>query len=148
MTKLRVFLALAAAALWSGAAAQNTALVPVKGIVSGQPESVTFSGQAKVSSRLAKDPDFGKPRLVLTIDLSGVSGVGSSSHAKYVVSGPEMTQRPVSVSHTVEFTFPFTKSGSSELPQTGVASFALGFDVNSGAITSASGSVSSPNFPR
>ena len=151
MTKLRV-LALAALAAGltaaGGAAAQNTALVPVKGTVSGAPESVAFSGQARISSRLAKDPDFGVPRLVLSIDLSGVAGVGSSSGAKYVVSGPELTQRRVASSHAVEFTFPFTKSGGSELPQTGIASFALGFDVDTGAITSASGAVSSPNFPR
>jgi hypothetical protein len=152
MTQLRVFAALAALAAgltaWGGAAAQSTALVPVKGTVSASPESVVFTGQAKIVSRLAKDPDFNKPRLVLTIDLSGVSGVGSSSHAKYVVTGPELVQRPLAASHTVAFTFPFAKSGSGDLPQTGVASFALGFDLSTGAITSASGGLASPNFPR
>jgi hypothetical protein len=38
----------------------ETALVPIKGVVSGSPESVNFSGDAKVSSRHAADPDFNK----------------------------------------------------------------------------------------
>lgn len=146
MTKLRVLLVLAAAAAWSAAGAQT--LVPVKGTVSGQPESVVFSGEAKIVSRLAKDPDFNQPRLVLSIDLSGVSGVGSSSRAKYVVTGPELVQRRLAASHAVEFTFPFTRSGSAEVPQTGVASFTLGFDTATGAVTSASGGLTSPNFGR
>src|ERR687895_696327 len=63
----------------------NTALatssavgVPIRGIVSGEPESVAFSGQAQIKSRLVRDPDFSRPSLLLTIDLSSVSGVGSS----------------------------------------------------------------------
>jgi hypothetical protein len=144
------FLALLAAGLCcSGAFAQGT-MVPVKGVVSGAPESVTFSGEARVSSRLAPDPDFNRPRLVLTIDLTGVAGVGSATGAKYVVYGPEMTQRHVAASHSVEFTFPFkdVKSPTEMTARTGVASFVLDFDVNTGVVTKASGSVSTPNFPR
>src|SRR5687767_3317748 len=134
----------------SAGAGTSTKLVTVSGIVSSAPESVSFSGQAKVSSRLAKDPDFNKPRLVLMIDLSGIAGVGSTTGASYVVYGPEMVQRPVAASHSVEFTFPFkdVKSPTQMTARTGVASFVLDFDVNTGAVTKASGSVSSPNFPR
>jgi len=121
--------------------------VPLKGMVSGSPESVTFSGQATVSSRLAPDPDFFKPRLVLSIDLSPVAGVGSNTGAQYVISGPELLNRDVAVSHTIEITFPF-RGGSSSAPRTGVASFVLDFDPNTGAVTKARGNVSSPNFPR
>jgi hypothetical protein len=130
-------------------ASQDTT-VPVKGIVSGSPESVSFSGNAVIKSRLAPDPDFNRPRLVLTIDLTAVSGIGSTSGAKYVISGPELTQRHVAASHALEFTFPFksTKSASSATARTGVASFALDFDVNTGALTGAKGSVLTPNFPR
>jgi hypothetical protein len=128
----------------------ETALVPIKGVVSGSPESVNFSGDAKVSSRHAADPDFNKPRLVLTIDLRGVAGVGSSTGAKYVVYGPELVQRALAASHTVEITFPFKSSTSSTAAtaRTGVASFTVDFDVATGAMTAASGSVSTPNFPR
>jgi hypothetical protein len=138
------------ASLFAAPAPAQNALVPIKGVVSGSPESVSFSGQAKVSSRLAPDPDFNKPRLVLTIDLTGVGGVGSATGAKYVISGPELVQRHVAASHTVEITFPFKNSASATAvtARTGVASFALDFDVNTGAVTGASGNVSTPNFPR
>jgi hypothetical protein len=153
---LTLFAAIAGGAVWSGdAPAQTpgtwtTALVPIAGTVRGQPESVSFTGQAKINSKLAPDPDFNRPSLVLTIDLTGLSGVGSSSRAKYVIAGPENVQRKVAATHVVEFTFPFAKSGAMNLgsAQSGVASFALGFDPNTGAVTSASGNVTSANPPR
>src|SRR5687767_5469167 len=67
--------------LFAAPVSQDTT-VPIKGVVSGSPESVTFSGNAVVKSRLAPDPDFNRPRLVLTIDLSSVAGIGSTSGAK------------------------------------------------------------------
>ena len=151
------FLAVVAGgAIWSGDAHAQTAgtwsstLVPIAGTVSGQPESVVFLGLAKVNSKLAPDPDFNRPSLVLTIDLTGLAGVGLSSRAKYVIAGPENIQRTVAATHVVEFTFPFAKSGAMNLSsaQSGVASFALGFDPNTGVVTSASGNVTSANPPR
>ena len=124
----------------------QSAAVAIRGVVSGSPESVNFAGQAKVSSRLAPDPDFFKPLLVLSIDLSDVAGVGAMSGAKYVISGPELVQRSVAQSHAIEITFPFRSSGAD--PRSGVASFVIDFDVNTGAVTGASGNVSTPNFPR
>ena len=142
--------ALGEASLFAAPAPSSDRLVPIKGVVSGSPESVSFTGNAKVSSRYAPDPDFDRPRLVLTIDLTSLSAVGSTTGAKYVVYGPELVQRPVAASHSVEITFPFksSKSASAVTARTGVASFVLDFDVNTGAVTSASGNVSSPNFPR
>ena len=119
----------------------SASVVPVAGTVTGSPESVAFSGQAKLTSRLAKDPDFGSPRLLLTIDLSGVGGQGSQTAAKYAISGPEIVQRRVATSHAVEFTFPFSRG--TELPRTGLASFAIDFDPDTGAITKAAGRVTS-----
>ena len=141
---------LGAESLFAAPAPASDTLVPIKGVVSGSPESVSFSGQATVKSRLAPDPDFNRPRVVLTLDLTGVSGVGSMTGAKYVISGPEVTHRGVAASHTVEFTFPFKSSVSTSVAtaRTGVASFVLDFDVNTGAVTAASANVSSPNFPR
>ena len=125
-------------------------LVPVKGVVTGSPETVTFTGNAVVSSRLAPDPDFNRPRVVLTLDLTGVAGTGSQSGAKYAISGPEFAHLEVAASHTVEFTFPFKSgaSASAATARTGVASFVLDFNVSTGAVTGASANVSSPNFPR
>jgi hypothetical protein len=136
------------ASLFDPVTSPPASLVGIKGVVSGSPESVSFSGQAKVSSRLAPDPDFFKPRLVLSIDLSGVAGIGASTGAKYVISGPELLNRDVALSHTIEITFPFRGGASLATPRTGVASFVLDFDPDTGAVTKARGNVSSPNFPR
>jgi hypothetical protein len=172
MTQLRVFVALAGmmacgaaqsadSATSLQAASQEAAalavppptfasnsLVPLSGTVTAQPESVTFSGNARIASRLAKDPDFGAPHLVLTVDLTGVAGTGSSTHATYVISGPELVQRRLVASQRVEITFPFAKSSGAGTPQSGVASFLLDVDTTTGAVKSASGSIASPNFPR
>jgi hypothetical protein len=122
--------------------------VSIKGIVTGQPESVSFSGQAQIKSRLVQDPDFGRPVLLLTIDLSSVSGVGSSTRAKYVILSPENVQRHVAPSHRLQVTFPFMRSNSTDISsaRTGVAYFALDFDTSTGAVTSAAANVSSPAF--
>ena len=122
--------------------------VSIKGVVSGQPESVSFSGQAQISSRLVQDPDFGNPVLLLTVNLGSVSGVGQSTKAKYVIASQELVQRHLAPSHRVEITFPFMKSGSTDASsaRTGVASFAFDFDTITGAVTSATGKVASPAF--
>ena len=141
---------LGAESLFAAPPPAQTAVVPIKGVVSGLPESVNFSGDARVISRHAPDPDFNRPRLVLTIDLSGVAGVGSVTGAKYLVYGPELVHRPVAASHMVEITFPFKSSTSpvALTARTGLASFVLDFDVATGALTAASGAVSTPSFPK
>jgi len=149
---LLVAIAGGAAVWWGGTPAYaagiwRTTLVPIVGTVSGPPERVLFWGQARINSRLAPDPDFHRPSLVLTIDLTGVSGVGSSG-TKYVISGPEIVQRGLAASHLVEITFPFFQSGTTGISsaQSGVASFALSFDLNTGAVMTATASIASPNF--
>jgi hypothetical protein len=137
--------ALAGAPAPAAAQAGGT-LVPVAGIVSGSPESVSFSGQARVQSRLVPDPDFGRPSLLLTIDLSSVSGVGTSTKAVYSVATQELVQRRLAGTHVVTITFPFSKTSGATVVRSAVASFNLDFDVNTGAVTNASGNVATPNF--
>jgi len=120
-------------------------VVPMSGIVSGQPESVSFSGQAQIHCRLVRDPDFGRPSLLLRIDLSGVSGVGSSTNAAYVVSSEELVQRRLARSHVVVISFPFAAADGTGTPQSAVAAFALDFDVNTGTV-SGTGKVVTPRF--
>lgn len=142
---------------WAGtparaASAPTIALVPVWGIVSGNPENVVFSGQAQVSSELVHDSSrFHKPTSVnLIIDLSNVSGTGSSTGAKYAAGGKETSvfRRFVSTD-TVEITFPFSRGETMSMAsvRTAVASFALTFDLNTGAITKGMGNITAPNFP-
>jgi hypothetical protein len=136
----------------SAASAPTIALIPVSGIVTGQPESVAFSGQARVSSRLVLDTSrFSTPaHVLLSIDLSKVSGTGSLSGAKYLAAGNESDVRLLLVrADTVEITFPFSQGTrmSTASARSGILSFALSFDLDTGAITSGTGTVSSPYLP-
>lgn len=128
----------------------NSALVPVTGTVNGSPESVKFSGNAKIDSRLAVDPlnTAIPPDLVLYIDLSSVSGVGSLSKKKYVITGPEIAQRTLVAADLIEVAFPFYQSGTtaSSTTRPGVASFQLSFDLNTGKVMSGTGTVAAPGF--
>jgi hypothetical protein len=146
-------------AWWAGtparaAFAPTVALIPVSGTVSGQPESVRFSGQARVSSELVLDTSRTRPphppSVILIIDLSGVSGTGSSSEARYAVGGDGTPVfRQLASTDTVQIPFPFargTSMGTSSV-RTGLASFALSFDTNTGAITKGTATVAAPNFP-
>jgi len=146
---------LAGLAWWAGAPASaattNTVLIPVSGTVTGLPENVAFSGQARVSSGLVLDPKFGTPPgVILIIDLSNVSGTGSSTGAKYVAGGSGTdVRRPLVSTDVVEITFPFSQGTTMSMSsaRSGVASFTLSFDVNTGAITKGTATVAAPNFP-
>ena len=165
---LALSVAVAAGALWGAAAnAQTTltatttaststsstttttttsALVTVNGIVSGSPESVSFSGQAQLSANVVTDPDFGStPSVVLSIDLSNITGVGSSTGKKYVISNQEIITRKLAAADAVQMTFPFSlNSASTNPPGLGLASFNLSFDVITMKLTGASGNIASP----
>jgi hypothetical protein len=149
---------------WAGtparaAFAPTVALVPVSGTVSGQPESVRFSGQARISSELVLDSSRTRPphppSVILIIDLSGVSGTGSSTGAKYTAGGDGTPMfRQLASADTVEITFPFTRgttmsvsSAGMSSVRSGVVTFALSFDTNTGAITNGTATVAAPNFP-
>jgi len=92
------------------------------------------------------DPDFGgTPTVVLSIDLSGLAGVGASTRKKYVTADGEVLNRRLTAADTVQYNFPFYESGASVLSvRVGSASFNLSFDVNTLQLTGASGSIGSP----
>jgi len=121
------------------------ALVTVNGVVSGSPESVSFSGQAQLNANVVTDPDFGAPpTVVLSVDLSNITGVGSSTGKKYVISNQEILNRRLAAADTVQMTFPFSQNGSSGASGIGMASFNLSFDVITLKLTGASGSIANP----
>ena len=124
----------------------TSALVPVTGVVTGGAESVSFSGKAKVSANVVTDPDFGgTPTVVLSIDLSGLAGVGASTMKKYVTADGEIVNRRLTAADTVQYNFPFYESGASALSaRVGSASFNLSFDVNTLKLTGVTGSIGSP----
>ena len=144
-----LYLAAAALALATAPARGevSVAAVSISGSVTGDPETVVFSGEARIHNKLVRDPDFNSPRYILTIDMSGVSGVGSQTLKKYAIAGPAIQQKTVAAAHVVDITFPFQESGSVALDaRSGAASFAISFDAATGAITAATGSVASPRF--
>jgi hypothetical protein len=124
----------------------TSALVPVTGVVTGGAESVSFSGKAKVSANVVTDPDFGgTPTVVLSIDLSGLSGVGASTRKKYVTADGEVINRRLAAGDIVQYTFPFYENGASAMSaRVGSVSFNLSFDVNTLMLTGATGSIGSP----
>ena len=124
----------------------TSALVPVTGVVTGGDESVSFSGKARVSASVVTDPDFGgTPTVVLSIDLSALKGVGASTGARYGTSDEALIQRALTAADTVQYTFPFSRSGGGAMSQReGSASFNLSFDVNTLKLTGATGSLGSP----
>ena len=124
----------------------TSALVPVSGVVTGGAESVSFSGKVKVNADVVTDPDFGgTPTVVLSIDLSGLSGVGASTRNKYVTADGETLNRRLTAVDTVQYTFPFYESGAGATSaREGSVSFNLSFDVNTLKLTGATGSVGSP----
>jgi hypothetical protein len=128
--------------------AWNSTPVPVSGVVTGSPESVTFSGTATVGTRLAPDPDFGSPSLVVSIDLTGITGVGASTRTKYAIGGPEIVQRRLAPSYTVDLTFPFYKSGTNGTTdaRSGAATFSFTVNPGTGAISSPQGIIVSSNL--
>ena len=146
---------------WAGtparaAFAPTVALIPVSGIVTGQPESVKFSGQAQVSSELVLDTSrfHLAPAVILVIDLSKVSGTGSSTGAKYTAGGDGTpVYRQLVSNDTVEIAFPFSRGTTMSVSsaglssvRSGVVTFALSFDTNTGAITKGTASVAAPSF--
>jgi hypothetical protein len=192
----------AAALSWAGAPPARAAddwsavRVPVTGTVFGAQESIVFSGYARVAAKLSRDPDVpAKGTLLIRIDLSEVTGVGSATQARYVTPIVDTMDRPLAPSDLIEI--PFSFYGSADMGATpadaalasfaavspevdvvalvpstdalapgvsagtavaartaavstgvAVASFALAFDAATGAITSASASILTPNFPK
>jgi len=147
---------------WAGTPARaaltpTIALIPVSGTVRGLPENVAFSGQAQVSSELVLDTSKFNlpPAVILTVDLSGLSGTGSSSGARYTAGGNGTSAyRRLFSTDTVEITFPFSRGTTMSVSSTGmssvrsgVASFALSFDTNTGAITKGTATITAPYFP-
>lgn len=127
-------------------ATATSALVTVKGAVIGTPENVNFSGQAQVNARVVTDPTFGnQPTVVLSIDLSKVTGVGASTGQKYVVSSQQTLNRKLNAADWVQISFPFYASGASPVSsRVGSASFSLGYDVGTLKLTGAYGQIATP----
>ena len=148
-----VVIAVLGVLVWAGepavaafSTAVSSALISIRGTVSGTPESVAFSGQANIGTKMVTDPDFGKPpTVVLSIDLRNVTGVGSSSGKTYITWSQAVLERPLTAADTLQVAFPFFQSGGSAAPaRVGMASFNLSYNVSTGMLTGATAQIASP----
>ena len=127
------------------AAQWNATTVPVRGTVYGGWEDVRFWGDVQIETRLALDPlDSTRNKLVVLIDLSGVSGKGVDSGNGYTVRDPESVHhRQLAGSDAIAVAFPFSRSSGRWTTSTrgGLASFSFTVDTTTGAVMSASGGI-------
>jgi hypothetical protein len=140
---------------WGGscafaAAPAITLVIPIAGTVAGGPESVALSGKALIRSTRVTDPIFGSPPgVVLSVNLVAVTGVGLSTGARYLATGENNLTRLFRPTDKIEVTFPFFPVGPRGIAsaRSGLATYHLTFDGVSGALTGATGSVTTPSFP-
>src|SRR5262249_20500062 len=132
----------------TAAVAASSVAIPISGTVDGSPESVSVSGLARISSTLVKtDAKFHhSPRVILAFDFRHVSGTGVSTGTRYVARSQDEMLRRLVAADVIELTFPLQPKVAKGLTATraGLASFMLNFDVNTGALTGGSGTVSTP----
>jgi len=149
--KLALLVAMLAGVLGgsTSALANSSAAIAISGTVDGLPESVYVSGLAQITTTLVKTDKFHHPRrVILSIDLHNVSGQGLSTGATYVTTAQDEVMRRLVASDLVEITFPLysNAAGGLSTARAGLASFRLTFDVNTGALTGGTATVSTPSF--
>ena len=132
----------------TAALAASSVAIPISGTVDGVPESVSVTGLARITSTLVKtDARFHHPpRVILGFDLHNVSGTGVSTGARYVTRSRDEMLRRLVASDVVEITFPLQPNVAKAFTaaRAGLASFTLSFDVNTGALTGGTATVSTP----
>lgn len=122
-----------------------TLSVPIKDVIKGDTENISFTGKASITGKVIDDPDFrGPPVLQLLIDFSGVTGVGVSSGKQYVTTAQAVLHRPLITFDPIQATFPYYASGNFASARTALASFAVSYGPPTGLkITS---KVTTPSF--
>lgn len=155
---LALLAAVLASLAWHSAFAQasrkiSNIVVPIAGTVQVGEETIAFSGQARVTSALVTDPDFGGPRsVILAIDLLNVFGVGQSTGDKYVARGEEKLIRLLESSDLIEVAFPVfrfpVRPGATALDNPLVASIDLEFDNGNGQLREGNARFSALGAPR
>ena len=132
----------------TAALAASSVAIPISGTVDGLPERVSVSGRARITSTLVKtDPKYHHPpRVILGFDLDKMSGRGVSTGTRYVTRSRDEMLRPLVASDVVEITFPLQPRVAKGFTaaRAALASFTLNFDVNTGALTGGTGTISTP----
>ncbi len=119
-------------------AARGAAAASLVGAPSAQTEMVKFAGTASVTGRVLLDPVFnGPPVLELVIDLTALTGVGSSTGLSYVSLGNTVIQRPLKAVDVVQITFPFYVDGDPGSARSGLATLNVTYSEAAGLNVSA-----------
>jgi hypothetical protein len=122
--------------------------IPISGIVDGQPESVSLSGNLLIESTLVQDPLLTTPKERLTFKLVSVTGVGMTSGQKYVATGEDRLLRLLALSDHLDLMFPFYRqSDGPRSARAAMASITLKFDLVTGAVTGVTATFTSPKLP-
>ena len=121
----------------------GTTRIAYGGTVRGAPEPVLLLGFVQIDTRVIRDPDTGEPDAVrLSIDFSGVNGVGLKTGTRYVASGGQDLVRQLVPTDVVDVTFAIQPSGAGGhmYARSALASFTLKYNVSAEAFASGSAS--------
>jgi len=107
------------------------------------PEAVSCTGPLKLSAIAVKDTVM-PPSVVFSFDSRSLSCVGQTSKIAYINSGQANLTRPLVANDVVETTFAYYQdvAGGYLKAQTAVAKLSVSYDTTTGAVTSASGTIS------
>jgi hypothetical protein len=112
------------------------------GTTATAPEAVSCTGPLKISAVTVRDAIM-PPSVVFSFDSRSLSCVGQTSKIAYVNSGQANLTRPLVASDVVETTFAFYQNvaGGYLKARTAVATLNVSYDMTTGAITAASGTI-------
>lgn len=151
--RLALALALVLACLWTAGTARaqsfttpvvSSMTVPLSGRATTRGEAVTINGTARIRTTTVPDLDWRTtPTVIVTIEFLSLTAVGAPSGGRYTVEETIQKLRKLVPSDRLEVTFPITRAGTPDLTTSmvGLASFTLGYDTNTGRLTSATGTV-------
>jgi len=111
-------------------------MVPFVTTLKGSTETVSFTGTARLDTQVILDNILGNaPVMEIVVDMSGVTGVGTSTGSTYSISGPAILHRPLSANDLIRVTFPFYRGSDLFGAETVEATFNCKFDTATGAVT-------------
>jgi hypothetical protein len=126
----------------------STVTIPISGIVDGQPESVSLSGNLQIENTLVQDATLTALKERLTFKLVKVSGVGMTSGQTYIATGEDRLLRLLTLSDHLDLVFPlYRQSDGPRSARTAMASITLRFDLHTGVVTGATATFASPKLP-
>jgi hypothetical protein len=96
-------------------------------------EPVVFVGQASITGKVIYDTVFGAPPVLeISVDLSGVSGMGLRTGRTYQVATQAVLHRPLLAFDSIEVGLSFAADGNATLARSALASFGVLYNATGG----------------